>query len=77
MPGQPSGVKRLLHLASFALSSLPVMLRQVCWKLDAVLVIEPPLMCGSVDRRIRDKRFVLSCIHSKQGYEYARIYSTG
>ncbi len=46
VPARPSGVKRLLHLASFALSSLPVMLRQVFWKPDVVFVIEPPLMCS-------------------------------
>lgn len=44
VPEKPSGVKRLLHLASYALSSLPVMLMQVRWKPDVVMVIEPPLM---------------------------------
>lgn len=46
VPGKPSGLKRLLHLASFALSSLPVMLRQVLWRPDIVLVVEPPLFCA-------------------------------
>lgn len=46
VPGRPSGAKRLLHLASFALFSLPVMLRQVFWRPDVVLVVEPPLMCA-------------------------------
>lgn len=46
VPGSPSGLKRLLHLASFALSSLPVMLRQLLWQPDVVLVIEPPLFCA-------------------------------
>ena len=36
VPPQPGGLKRLLHLASFALSSLPVMLRQVFWRADVV-----------------------------------------
>ena len=48
VPRRPSGAKRLLHLASFALSSLPVMLRQIFWKPDVVMVIEPPLMCAPV-----------------------------
>ena len=46
VPAQLSGLKRLIHLASFALSSIPVMLRQIFWKPDVVLVIEPPLFCA-------------------------------
>ena len=46
VPAKPSGVKRLIHLATFALSSLPVMLRQIFWRPDIVMVIEPPLMCA-------------------------------
>ncbi len=37
VPANPSGLKRLSHLASFALSSLPVMIRQIFWKPDVVL----------------------------------------
>lgn len=46
VPARPSGLKRLLHLASFALSSLPVLLRQVFWRPDVVITIEPPLFCA-------------------------------
>jgi len=46
IPAKLSGLKRILHLASFALSSLPVMFRQIIWRPDVVLVIEPPLMCA-------------------------------
>jgi len=46
VPRQPSGLKRLIHLASFALTSLPIMLKQVFWKPDVVMVIEPPLFCA-------------------------------
>jgi colanic acid biosynthesis glycosyl transferase WcaI len=35
-----------LYLASFALSSLPVMLRQVLWRADVVWVVEPALFCA-------------------------------
>ncbi|WP_434782192.1 glycosyltransferase WbuB [Ferrovum myxofaciens] len=44
VPVKPSGMKRLLHLASFALSSFPIMLRQIFWRPDVVMVIEPSLM---------------------------------
>lgn len=47
VPRQQSGLKRILHLASFALSSLWVILRQgVIWRPDLVFVIEPPLFCA-------------------------------
>jgi colanic acid biosynthesis glycosyl transferase WcaI len=45
IPAKPSGTKRLLHLASFAASSFPVMLRQIPWRPDVVMVTEPPLFC--------------------------------
>jgi colanic acid biosynthesis glycosyl transferase WcaI len=48
VPRRPSGRTRLLHLASFMLSSLPVMLAQAQWQPDVVLTIEPTLMCAPV-----------------------------
>lgn len=46
VPVKPSGLKRILHLASFALSSFPVMLGQIFWRPSIVLVVEPPLFCA-------------------------------
>jgi glycosyltransferase involved in cell wall biosynthesis len=46
VPRQPGGAKRLLHLASFALSSLPVLLAQVLWRPKLVWVVEPALFCA-------------------------------
>lgn len=46
VPHHPGGLKRVLHLASFAVSSLPVMLRQVVWRPDLVWVVEPALFCA-------------------------------
>jgi colanic acid biosynthesis glycosyl transferase WcaI len=45
VPRQPSAVKRILHLVSFALASFPVMLRQIRWRPEVVLVMEPTLFC--------------------------------
>jgi colanic acid biosynthesis glycosyl transferase WcaI len=44
VPAQPKGKRRLVHLASFALSSFPVLLRHVFWRPDAVLSIAPSLL---------------------------------
>ena len=47
VPQRPSGLRRVLHLASFALSSLPVALWQgLLWRPAAVFVVEPTLLCA-------------------------------
>lgn len=45
VPKRPNGVKRLIHLASFALSSFPELLRQAFWKPDVVWVVAPAFFC--------------------------------
>jgi colanic acid biosynthesis glycosyl transferase WcaI len=46
VPAKPSGLKRILHFASFALCSFPVMLVHALWRPDVVLVVEPTLFCA-------------------------------
>ena len=46
VPGNPTGFNRLLHLLSFAICSIPVMLRQIVWHPDRIFVIEPTLFCA-------------------------------
>jgi colanic acid biosynthesis glycosyl transferase WcaI len=41
VPGQPRGIGRIVYALSFALSSLPVMLREAWRGTDLVMVIEP------------------------------------
>ena len=41
VPAKPSGVKRMLHLFSFMVGSLPVMLGQIFWRPDVVFTVEP------------------------------------
>lgn len=48
VPKQPSGLKRVLHLLSFALCSTPTMLRQAFWSPDVVLTVAPALACAPV-----------------------------
>ncbi|WP_422126845.1 glycosyltransferase WbuB [Thioalkalivibrio sulfidiphilus] len=48
VPRQPSGKKRLLHLASFALSSFPVALAQARWRPDVVMTVEPTLAVSPI-----------------------------
>lgn len=44
VPRRQSGLKRLMHLASFAFSSLPKLAAQAGWKPDVVLCVAPSLM---------------------------------
>jgi len=46
VPSRPGGIKRLLHLGSFAISSLPVMVAQMLWRPNVVWVVAPPLFCA-------------------------------
>ncbi len=41
VPAKPSGVKRMLHLFSFMVGSIPAMLRQIFWRPEAVWTVEP------------------------------------
>ncbi|WP_035348451.1 glycosyltransferase WbuB [Edaphobacter aggregans] len=41
VPAKPTGIKRMAHLFSFMLGSLPVMLRQCLWNPDVVFTVEP------------------------------------
>jgi colanic acid biosynthesis glycosyl transferase WcaI len=41
VPQSPSGLKRVLHLFSFMIGSVPTMVRQIFWKPDVVWTVEP------------------------------------
>ena len=45
VPRNLSAWKRILHIASFAVTSLPVMLLQLFWRPSLVLVVEPTASC--------------------------------
>jgi colanic acid biosynthesis glycosyl transferase WcaI len=44
VPAKPTGITRLLHLFSFALTSLPVTIAQIFWRPNIIVTIEPPLL---------------------------------
>ncbi|MDC3008753.1 WcaI family glycosyltransferase [bacterium] len=46
VPRRPSGLTRLLHLASFALSSLGPLLAQCRWRPDVVITVAPAFFCA-------------------------------
>lgn len=46
VPRDPSSIKRILHLLSFALSSLPGLITSIFWKPDVIFVVEPTFFCA-------------------------------
>jgi colanic acid biosynthesis glycosyl transferase WcaI len=44
VPSRPKGARRIAHLASFAISSMPVLLRHALWRPDVVMCIAPSLL---------------------------------
>ena len=48
VPGRPTGIQRILHLISFVLASLPVVLRQTFWEPEVVFTVEPTFFCTPI-----------------------------
>ena len=46
VPRRPTGLTRILHLVSFAITSAPTMLRQVFWRPNVVLTVAPAFVCA-------------------------------
>ena len=46
VPKSPGGLKRILHLMSFAITSFPLMLRHVFWRPDVVITVAPAFVCA-------------------------------
>lgn len=44
IPARPTGGRRLLSMGLFALSSLPILVRQAFWRPHVVIGVEPPLL---------------------------------
>lgn len=76
VPRKPGGLKRLLHLASFSLSSLPLLVAQWRWKPDLVWVVEPPLMCAPAAAAFASLRGAKSWLHI-QDYEVDAAFDLG
>src|SRR4029077_8545987 len=46
VPKAPGGLTRVLHLMSFAITSLPLMLRYIFWRPNLVVTIAPAFVCA-------------------------------
>jgi colanic acid biosynthesis glycosyl transferase WcaI len=46
VPEHPTGLKRIVHLLSFMLGSIPMMIRETFWQPEIVFTIEPTFFCA-------------------------------
>lgn len=76
IPERPTGIKRILHLMTFAISSLPPMLTQFFWKPDVVLAIEPPLFASPCALLVSKLTGAVSWLHI-QDFEVDAAFELG
>ncbi len=76
VPRKMSGVKRMVHLASFALASFPALLAQWRWNPDVLWLTEPPLFCAPGALLFARLRAVKTWLHI-QDYEVDAAFELG
>lgn len=76
VPRAPGGLKRILHLVSFAISSFPIILIQSFWKPSIVFVLEPAFVCVPSALLISKLSRAKSWIHI-QDFEIDAAFSLG
>lgn len=76
VPKTVSGIKRLLHLASFAVSSAPALFAAIWWRPNVVIAIEPTLMAAPVVLLIARLSGAKGWLHI-QDFEVAAAFELG
>jgi colanic acid biosynthesis glycosyl transferase WcaI len=77
VPGKPTGAKRLIHHASFALASLwPVVSASLRWRPDIVFSVAPSLMSASFSAWIARRIGAVSWLHL-QDFEVDAAFDLG
>ena len=76
VPTRPSGLKRILHYLSVALSSAPLALLQIFWRPHAILVVAPPLFCSPAALLAARLSGARSWLHV-QDFEVSAAFETG
>jgi colanic acid biosynthesis glycosyl transferase WcaI len=77
VPGNPTGAKRLIHHASFALASLwPVLSASLRWRPDVIFSVAPSLMSASFSAWIARRIGAVSWLHL-QDFEVDAAFDLG
>lgn len=73
VPAKPTAIKRLLHLASFSLSSSLALLTQLSWKPELVVLVVPTLFCAPQALALAKLTGAKSVVHI-QDYEVDALF---
>lgn len=73
VPAKPTAIKRLLHLASFSLSSSFALLTQLSWKPELVVLVVPTLFCAPQALALARLTGAKSVVHI-QDYEVDALF---
>jgi colanic acid biosynthesis glycosyl transferase WcaI len=76
VPKRPTGVKRIVHLFSFMLGSLPVMVRQMFWQPQIVFTVEPTFFCAPLTLFVAKSAGAASWLHV-QDFEVDAAFELG
>ena len=76
VPKKVNGMRRLVHLASFAAASLPTLIAQWRWKPDVIWMTEPPLFCAPAALAFAGLRSTKAWLHI-QDYEVDAAFELG
>ena len=76
VPEKPSGVKRMLHLFSFMLGSIPTMLRQISWNPEIIWTVEPTFFGAPLALLIAGATGARTWLHV-QDYEVDAAFDLG
>ena len=73
VPARPTAIKRLLHLASFSISSAFAVFAQLRWKPDLVILVVPTLFCAPQALALAKLTGAKSVLHI-QDYEVDALF---
>ncbi len=76
VPAKPTGLKRMVHLFSFMLGSLPVMFRQIFWQPEIVFTVEPTFFGAPLALLVAQTSGAASWLHV-QDFEVDAAFDLG
>lgn len=76
VPAKPTGIKRMVHLFSFMLGSLPVMLREAFWRPQIVFTVEPTFFGAPLALLVAQTTGAASWLHV-QDFEVDAAFDLG
>ncbi len=76
VPEKPSGLKRVVHLASFMVGSIPTMLRHIWWRPEVIWTVEPTFFGAPLALLVAAATGARSWLHV-QDYEVDAAFDLG